>query len=171
MNAGTCSIDPISVEHPQHRLVRAAVQRPVERRRRAGQRRIRIGVRAADAAHRVRAAVLLVIRVQDEQHVQRAFEDRMRLVSRLGHLEQHVQEVSREAQLVVGKHVRTADGVAERVGGDARHLGDEPDASAAAATPGRRCSWRRGRTSTARRPRSGTCPSDARRSGTPRETS
>ena len=51
----------------------------------------------------------------------------MRLVSRLRHLEQHVEEVAGVAQLVVGQHVGASDGVAERIGRDARHLGDQPD--------------------------------------------
>jgi predicted ATP-dependent protease len=88
-------------EHAQHRLVRPAVERAVERRRRAGERRVRVHLRAADVAHRVRAAVLLVVGVQDEEHVERALEHRVRLVAQLGHLEQHVQEVAGEAQLVV----------------------------------------------------------------------
>ena len=112
-------------QHPQHRFVGAAVQRTVERRRRAGHRRIRIDVRAADAAHRVGAAVLLVIGVQDEQHVERALEHRVDLILQLGHPEQHVQEVAGEAEIVVGIDVGTADAVAVGVGGDRRHLGDE----------------------------------------------
>ena len=64
-------IDADLLQHPQHRFVRAAVQRAVERRRRAGHRRVRIDVRAADAAHRARAAVLLVIGVEDEEDVER----------------------------------------------------------------------------------------------------
>ena len=127
MKAGTLSIEPISVEHPQHRLVGAAVQRAVERRRGAGQRRVRIDVRAADVAHRAGAAVLLVIGVQDEEHVERALEDRVRLVAQLGHLEQHVEEVAGVAEVVVRQHVRPADDVAVGVGGDRRHLGDQPD--------------------------------------------
>ena len=118
---------PDLVQHPQDGFVGAAVQRPVERGRRARQRRVGIHLRAADVPHRAGAAVLLVVGVQDEEHVERALENRVRLVARLGHLEQHVQEVARVAELVVGQHVGAADGVPERVGGDARHLGDQPD--------------------------------------------
>ena len=114
MNAGMLSTLPISLQHPQHRLVGAAVQRPVERRRRAGHRRVRIDVRAADRAHRARAAVLLVVGVQDEEDVERALEHRVHLVFQLRHLEQHVQEVAGEAQLVVRIDVRAADAVADR---------------------------------------------------------
>ena len=114
-------------QHPRNGFIRAAVQRPVERRGRAGKRRVRIGVRAADAPHRVRAAVLLVVRVQDEEDIERPLQHGVRFVSRLGHLEQHVQEVPGEAQLVVGQHVRPADGVAEDVGRDAGNFRDEPN--------------------------------------------
>ena len=81
---------------------------------------------AADAAHGARAAVLLVVGVQDEQHVERALEHRVHLVFQLRHPEQHVQEVAGEAQIVVGIDVGPADAVAVRVGGDRRHLGDQP---------------------------------------------
>ena len=155
------------VQHPQHRFVGAAVQRPVERRGSSGQRRIRVHVRAADVAHRARAAVLLVIGVQDEQHVERPREHRIRLVFFRRHLEQHVQEVAGEAQIVVGVDVRPADDVPKGVGGDARHLGDQAVGLPAAAIPCRRSSSRRDKTSTARRPCSGRSPSGARRSGSP----
>ena len=113
------------LQHAQHRFVGAAVQRTVERRRRARHRRIRIDVRAADAAHGARAAVLLVVSVQDEEDVERALEHRAHLVFELGPLEQHVQEVAREAQLIVRIHVRPADAVAIGIRGNRRHLGDE----------------------------------------------
>ena len=71
-------------QHAKHRFVGAAVQRSVEGRRRR-HRRIRVDMRAADAAHRVGAAVLLVIGVEDEQHVERALEHRADLILQLGH--------------------------------------------------------------------------------------
>ena len=114
------------LQHAQHRFVGAAVQRAVERRGRAGHRRERIDVRAADRAHRAGRAVLLVIGVQDEQHVERALELLVRRVLHLGHLEQHVQEVAGEAQVVVGIDVRAAGAVAIGKGGDGRRLRDQP---------------------------------------------
>src|SRR5919108_402662 len=51
-------------------FVGAAVQRAVQGRRGRRHRRIGIGVRRAHAAHRAGGAVLLVIGMQDEQHVQ-----------------------------------------------------------------------------------------------------
>ena len=114
------------LQHAQHRFVGAAVERAVERGRGAGQRRERIDVRAADRAHRAGRAVLLVIGVQDEQHVEGAFELRVRLVLHLGHLEQHVQEVAGEAEVVVGIDVGPADAVAIGEGGDGRRFRDQP---------------------------------------------
>ena len=120
------------LEHAQHRFVGSPMERPPERGSRAGNRRIRVHVRAADDAHRGGAAVLLVVGVQDEEHVERALENGVRLVLQLGHLEQHVQEVAREAQVVVGIDVVAADAVAVRVARDARDLCDEPQALAVA---------------------------------------
>ena len=155
------------LQHAQHGLVRAAVQRPVEGRGRAGDRRVGVGVRAADAAHDAGAAVLLVIRVQDEQDVERALEHRMRMVLELGQLEQHVQEVAREAQIVVRVDVRQAHAVPERVGRDARHLRDQPADLQPARLLLRGCAWRPGSWSRARRPWRGRCPSDGRRTESP----
>ena len=116
---------PDLVQHAQHRLVRAAVQRSVQRGRRAGHRRVRVHLRAADRAHRAGAAVLLVIGVQDEEHVERALQHRVHLVLQLGHPEQHVQEVAGEAELVVWLVVGPADAVAVGVGGNRRDFRDQ----------------------------------------------
>ena len=92
-------------------------------RRRA--RRIRIGLRAADRAHRVGRAVLLVIGVQDEEHVERAFEHRVGLVVELGHLEQHREEIAGVAEFVVGIDVGQAAGMAIGEGRKRRHFADQ----------------------------------------------
>ena len=113
------------VQHSQDGFVRPAVERSVERRRRPSERRVRIGVRASDRPHRRRRTVLLVIGVEDEQHVERAGEHRVRLILQLGHLEQHVQEVAAETEIVVRIDVRAADAVAVGPRSDARHLGDQ----------------------------------------------
>ena len=83
-------------------------------------------MRAADDAHRAGRAVLLVIGVQDEEHVERALQRRIRLVLQLRRLEHHVQEVAGIRQLVVGIDVRHPDHVAIAEAGDGDHLGDEP---------------------------------------------
>ena len=125
MKPGMFCTDADLVQHPQHGFIRAAVQRTVERRRGAGHGRVRIDVRAANPPHRARAAVLLVVGVQDEQHFDRPLEHRVDLILQLRHPEQHVQEIAGEAEIVVGIDVGAADAVAVRVGADARDLGDQ----------------------------------------------
>ena len=65
------------VQHVQNLFVSAAMQRSGERGSGAGDRKVRIGLRAADAAHRVGAAILLMIRVQNEETIQRASQHRV----------------------------------------------------------------------------------------------
>ena len=50
------------------------MQRPIERGRSTSHGGERIGLRAADAAHGVGAAVLFMIRMQDEEDIQRALQ-------------------------------------------------------------------------------------------------
>src|SRR5207244_6511269 len=52
---------------------------------------------------------------------------RVRLVLELGHLVEHVQEVAGVAQVVVRIDVRLPHVVAEREGGERRHLRDQSD--------------------------------------------
>ena len=59
-----------ALEHPEHGLVGAAVQRAVERGDAGADRRVRVDLARADRAHRVGRAVLLVVGVQDEQHLE-----------------------------------------------------------------------------------------------------
>ena len=79
---------------------RGAARRARHRRRRSPS----TGRRAtgADDAHRRRRAVLLVIGVQDEQHVDRPCERGVGLVTRLGDLPHHREEVLREASELSG---------------------------------------------------------------------
>ena len=63
--------------------------------------------------------------MQNEKHVERAFERRVRGVLGVGHLEHHVQEVAGIAQVVIGIDITQAKIVAVSVRGDCRHLGDE----------------------------------------------
>ncbi len=83
-------------------------------------------MRAADAAHRVRAAILLVVGVQDEQHVERVLQNAIRFVLHLGHLEHHVQEVAGIAQIIVGIVVGHSHAVTIGKRGQGRHLGYQP---------------------------------------------
>ena len=114
-------------EHPDHLLVRAAVARAVQggTSRRGG--RVGVDVRRTDDPHRGGRAVLLVVGVQDEQHVDGAREHGVGLKTRLGGLPHHREEVRREGEGVVGVHERHADAEAVRRRGERRHLRDEPD--------------------------------------------
>ncbi len=115
------------VEHPQHLLVRAAVQRPVERGGGRCRRRVRVGPGTADHPHRAGGAVLLVVGVQGEQHVERVGEDRIRVVPGLGHPPHHAQEVSGVGQFVVGVGIRQSHRVPVGERRQRRHLRDQPD--------------------------------------------
>jgi hypothetical protein len=92
----------------------ASARRPRWRRRAAGRTarcapaaaRVRVGLAGADDAHRRGAAVLLVVGVQDEQHVHRPLEHRVDLV--VADLPHHVEEVRRVRQVVVGVVERQA---------------------------------------------------------------
>ena len=68
---------------------------------------------------------MFVIRVQNPQHVQRPLENRIWFVFELGHLEHHVQEVPRVAQIVVRIRVAQAHAVAIGEGRDGGHLGHQ----------------------------------------------
>ncbi len=118
-------LDP--AQHPQHRLVGAAVQRAVERGDAGGDRRVGIDLRGADRAHGVGRAVLLVVGVEDEEHVERLRQARIGLVLELGHLEHHREEVLGVGEVVVRVDVGQAPVVAVGERGERRHLGDHPD--------------------------------------------
>ena len=118
-------LDP--AQHPQHRLVGAAVQRAVERRDAGGDRRVGVDVGGADAAHRVGRAVLFVVGVEDEEHVERLREAFLRHVLGFGLLEHHREEVLGEVEVVVRVDVGEAHVVPVGEGGEGRHLGDQPD--------------------------------------------
>src|SRR5437867_2925514 len=72
------------------------------------------------------AALMIVIRVQHQQQVERLGDDRVDLV-RLGrHAEHHVQEVGRVAHVVERVDVWLPDALLVRPGGNGRHLGQQP---------------------------------------------
>ncbi len=79
-----------------------------------------------DHAHRGRRAVLLVVRVQDEQHAQGADGLRVADVGLGRDGEHHPQEVRLVVERVVGVHVGLADGLLVRGGRDGRQLGEQP---------------------------------------------
>ena len=94
----------------------------VKRRCCRGHGGVRIDMRAADGAHGVRRTVLLVIRVQDEEDIERPLQRRIRLIFHLGRLEHHVQEVARVRQVVVRIGVGLAHHVAIAERSDGDHL-------------------------------------------------
>ena len=59
-------------------------------------------MRTANATHRIRAAILFVIGVQNEQHIQCTFQHGIRLILQLAGLEHHVEEVAGKTQIVIG---------------------------------------------------------------------
>ena len=126
MKSGMFSLRPDPLEHPQHRLVGAAVQRAVEGGHPGGHRRVGVDLRGADRADGVGRAVLLVVGVQDEQDVERLDQPLVGVELLLAHLEQHRQEVRGVAEVVVGVDERLALGVPERPRAEGRHLGDHP---------------------------------------------
>ena len=87
---------------------------------------VRVGVGAAHRAHGAGAAVLLVVGVQDEQHLESARQHRVGHVFRLQALPQHVHVVLGVAQLRIGRHVRQAQAMPVGVGGQGRHFADQP---------------------------------------------
>ena len=95
------------------------------RRRSGGNSRVRIDHGASDAPAGARAAVLFVIRMEDEEDVQSLFERRVRCVPVLRHLEHHAQEVPGVGQLVVGIRVGQSLGMSIPERRQGRQLADE----------------------------------------------
>ncbi len=112
-------------EHPHCGLVGTAVQRAVQRGGGRRARGVRIGMGRADDAHRGRAAVLLVLRVEDEQKVERLHEHRIGVV--LADPPHHVEEVGGEAQRVVGVDERESRAEPMAARGERRHLRDQAE--------------------------------------------
>ena len=117
---------PNLMQHVQRFFVGAAVQRTVERGNRRGGGGVRIDVRAAHTADGVGGAVLLVIRVQNEQHVQRMLQRRIRLIALSRGAEQHIQQISRIAEFTVGIDEWHAQRMAIGKGRNRGHLADHP---------------------------------------------
>ena len=118
-------LDP--AEHSQHLLVSATVERPIQRGDAGRDRRVGVYLTRAHAPDRTRGAVLLVVGVKDEQHVERMFQPRIGLILELGHLVDHREEVARIGEVVVRIHVGHAPVVPVGEGRQRRHLRDQPD--------------------------------------------
>ena len=115
------------LEHLEHRLVGATVQRTPQRIDAAGDGREQIGLRRADQPDRGGRAVLLVVGVQDQQHVQRPDDLRVGRVGLGRQAERHPQEVLHQTQRVVRVQERLSNRLLVRVGGDGGQLGQQPD--------------------------------------------
>ncbi|MPM66872.1 hypothetical protein SDC9_113784 [bioreactor metagenome] len=113
-------------QHPQHRLVGAAVQR-AEQRPDAG-RHAGVGAVAGGGhgAHGGRRTVLLVVGVQDEQHLQGMDQPRVGAVVTLAHHEQHPHEVLHIGDVVARIDEGQTGGVPVGERRQGRHLGDQP---------------------------------------------
>ena len=67
-----------------------------------------------------------MVRVQNEEHVERVLQRRVGLVLQLAHLEEHAEEVAGVGEVVVGVDIRPPERVAVAEGGDGWHFGDQP---------------------------------------------
>src|SRR5712664_981420 len=112
-------------EHAQHFFVGAAVERPVEGSDGRGGGGVRIDVRAADAADGVGRAVLLMVGMKDEENVEGALERGIGPILGFGGAKEHVEEVARIAELIVGIDEWHAQGMAIREGRNRGDLSNE----------------------------------------------
>lgn len=92
-----------------------------------GDRGEHVRLRGADQAHGGGRTVLLVVRVQDEQLVERGDDDRVQLVLLGGDREGHAQEVLDVPEVVARVDEGVPDRLLVRVRGDRRQLGQQTD--------------------------------------------
>ena len=83
------------LQHFDHRLVRAAVQRPPQRAHARGATGEQVRLARRHHAHGGGGAILLVVRVQQENQIQRLDHLRLQFKILVRRREQHVQEVRR----------------------------------------------------------------------------
>ena len=94
-------------------LVGAAMQRTPQGGDPGADRRIEVHLTAPHQSHRRGRAVLLVIRVEDQQQVERFGDVWVDLIGLGGHREHHVQQVRGVVQVVAGIDVGLADRLLE----------------------------------------------------------
>ena len=99
------------------------MQRARQCRRRSRHRQIGISLGATYDPHGSGAAILLVVRMQDEQNIQSARDHRADNILGLSHAPKHVHEVFRIAKIIVRIDMSLA--MAVRVRRQRRHLGDQ----------------------------------------------
>ena len=110
------------LEHLHHRCVGTAVQRTPQSTDASRDRRKNVGLAAGHNSHRRCTAVLLVIRMQNQQHVQSLHKDRIHLVLFSRHRKHHVQEIGTVRQIVLRVNRRLTNRLLVRVGGNRSHL-------------------------------------------------
>ena len=115
------------LKHINDSLVRAPMQRPPQRRDTCGYRGEEVGLAAAHHAHGRRAAILLVIDMQNQQQVQRTAQDLWYLIRFGRHREHHMQEVFNVIQIVARINVRLSDGLLVSKGREGLKLCQQPD--------------------------------------------
>lgn len=91
----------------------------------AGDRGEHVRLRGADQADRGRRTVLLVVRVQDQQLVERGDHGRVQVVLLRGDREGHAEEVLDVAEVVARVDERVTDRLLVRVRRDRRELGEQ----------------------------------------------
>src|SRR4029077_20876657 len=95
-------------EHAENFFVGAAVEGTVESGNGGGSGGIRIDVRAANTSNRIGGTVLLVVGMQDEKHVERMLQSRIRAVFRFGGAKEHIEEIAGVPEFVVRINERHA---------------------------------------------------------------
>lgn len=93
----------------------------------SGDRGEHVRLRGADQTHGGGRAVLLVVRVQDQQLVERVDDDRVQVVLLRRDREGHAQEVLDVPEVVTRVDERVTDRLLVRVRRDRRQLGEQPD--------------------------------------------
>mmetsp|Transcript_1482 Transcript_1482/g.5242 ORF Transcript_1482/g.5242 Transcript_1482/m.5242 type:complete len:298 (-) Transcript_1482:394-1287(-) len=114
-------------QHPQHRLVGTAVPRAVEGPCSTRDGGVGVHQRRAHLPHGGGGAVQLVVGVEDEELVEHAGEHRVGRVVHLRERVEHVEEVLRVGEAVLGAVVRPANAMAVGAGCNGGHLAEDAE--------------------------------------------
>lgn len=112
---------PDLLQHANHRRIRPAVPRPVQRARRSSNRREDIGSRRDQMPQEGGRTIHLVFRVDNEQHLKGPDQFGMRGVTRPVKLVQHVQKIRDIPLRVIGRTLSPPDPVPVTIGSQRRH--------------------------------------------------
>src|SRR5258705_2940037 len=83
-------------------------------------------MRTSNTPHRICAAILFVIGMEDIKHSQSALEHRIRLILQLGSLEHHVEEVPLVSQIIVRIGILHPYAMTKSKGGYSGHFSNQP---------------------------------------------